>query len=104
VLSPTTDPYLDQHALVGTKLFPAVLGLEAMFQAAAVLASERLNTLERVTFDRPVATDDGAVSLRIAALRSADGGVELALRSDQTGFQADQSARSRGLTRATLNL
>jgi enediyne polyketide synthase len=104
VLSPTTDPYLDQHALVGTKLFPAVLGLEAMFQAAAVLASERPNTLERVTFDRPVATDDGAVSLRIAALRSADGGVELALRSDQTGFQADQSARSRGLTRATLNL
>ncbi len=89
VLRPDTDPYLDEHVLAGTKLFPAVLGLEAMFQAAVVLASGRPDTLEQVTFDRPVSTVGGAVRLRIAALRNTDNRVELALRSDQTGFQAD---------------
>ena len=38
VLHRNTDPYLDDHVLAGTKLFPAVLGLEAMFQAAVLLA------------------------------------------------------------------
>ena len=88
-LGPNTDPYLDEHALAGTKLFPAVLGLEAMFQAAFVLAKARPDTLERVNFYRPLAAVDDAVKLRIAALRTQDNRVEVVLRSNHTGFQAE---------------
>jgi len=87
-LGPATDPYLEEHALGGTSLFPAVLGLEAMVQAAAVLAGGVPDTLEQVAFDRPVATGADGSRLRIAALRGTDGRVTTVLRCDETGFQA----------------
>src|SRR5258708_11957939 len=38
VLSPDADPYVDDHVYHGERLFPAVMGLEAMAQAAIALA------------------------------------------------------------------
>jgi hypothetical protein len=38
-LSSDSDPYLDEHVYHGERLFPAVMGLEAMAQAAMALAA-----------------------------------------------------------------
>ena len=44
----STDPYLDDHRFQGNRLLPAVIGLEAMAQAAAaVLGSLELSDLQR---------------------------------------------------------
>lgn len=92
-----SDPYLADHVYGGERLFPAVLGLEAMAQAAVGLAGggEALvpPAFRNVRFDRPVTVAaDGVVTLRLAALvrpASEGGGVEVALRSSETGFQVD---------------
>jgi enediyne polyketide synthase len=88
-LTPSTDPWLSEHALAGTSLFPAVLGLEAMVQAAAALAGRVPDTTEQIAFNRPVATGPDGGRLRIAALRGTDERVEVVLRCDETGFQAE---------------
>lgn len=99
-----TDPYLADHVYAGERLFPAVLGLEAMAQAAVALAGEAGPTrptrrpalrprFRDVRFDRPVVVPAGGrVTLRVAALSrpaSEGGGVDVALRSSETGFQVD---------------
>ena len=56
-LATETDPYLDDHVFQGERLFPAVLGLEAMAQAAmAVLRVSVPPVFEDLRFDRPVVT------------------------------------------------
>jgi enediyne polyketide synthase len=89
-LSADRDPYLVDHLLDGDLLFPAVLGMEAMAQAAAVLAGPgRLVVLENVEFLRPIVVPpDGTATIRIAALNRGDG-VDVAIRSSDTGFQSD---------------
>jgi enediyne polyketide synthase len=90
-LSTHTDPYLDEHVLDGQRLLPAVIGLEAMAQAATALAGmEGPPVLERVRFTRPITIPrDRPAVLRVAALLSAHGTVEVVLRSGETGFQVD---------------
>lgn len=90
-LSEETDPYLRDHVFQGEQLFPAVMGLEAMAQAASALACENgPPSFEDVKFDRPVAVPrGGSVRVRIAALARESGEVEVALRSEQTAFQVD---------------
>ena len=89
-LSADRDPYLVDHLLDGDLLFPAVLGMEAMAQAAAVLAGPgRPVVLENVEFLRPIVVPpDGTATIRIAALNRGDG-VDVAIRSSDTGFQSD---------------
>jgi enediyne polyketide synthase len=89
-LSADRDPYLVDHLLDGDLLFPAVLGMEAMSQAAAVLAGPAHPiALENVEFLRPIVVPpDGTVTIRIAALNRGEG-VDVAIRSSDTGFQAD---------------
>jgi len=89
-LSADRDPYLVDHLLDGDLLFPAVLGMEAMAQAAAVLAGPAGPVvLENVEFLRPIVVPpDGTVTIRIAALNRGDG-VDVAIRSSDTGFQSD---------------
>ena len=89
-LSADTDPYLADHLLDGEQLFPAVLGMEAMAQAAAALAAPAGTlVLENVEFHRPiVAPVGGSVTIRLAALNRA-GRVDVVIRSSDTGFQAD---------------
>lgn len=90
-LSPDSDPYLDEHLFEGARLFPAVLGLEAMAQAAMALAgSDRPPVFEDVEFARPVAVGaGGGTRIRVAALAHAPGTVEVVLRCAETSFQLD---------------
>ncbi|HEX6747358.1 MAG TPA: SDR family NAD(P)-dependent oxidoreductase [Longimicrobium sp.] len=90
-LSADTDPYLDDHVVGGERLLPAVLGLEAMAQAAMALAgTERVPAFEEVRFEQPVVVSAGGrTRVRLCALAHGDGSVEVALRSEATGFAAD---------------
>lgn len=90
-ISADTDPYLADHVLRGEPLFAAVLGLEAMAQAAMTLTGEtRLPVFEEVTFHRPVAVPPGrSVTIRVAALVREPGRVDVVLRESSTGFAAD---------------
>jgi enediyne polyketide synthase len=91
VLSPDSDPYVEDHVYQGERLFPAVMGLEAMAQAAMALAgSEDPPGFEDVQLSRPVVVPrNGKVTIRVAALLRRPGEVEVALRSEETGFQVD---------------
>lgn len=86
-----SDPYLDDHVLDGSALLPAVLGLEAMASVAQALSGATTrSTISDVRFERPVTVPrEGSRLIRLAALRRRDGGVDVALRSEETGFQAD---------------
>jgi enediyne polyketide synthase len=75
----------------GERLFPAVMGLEAMAQAASALVrAEVPPVFEDVKFDRPIVVPDRAiVTIRVAALVRGPNSVEVALRSQETSFQVD---------------
>jgi len=90
-LSADTDPYLEDHVFRGERLLPAVLGLEAMAQAAMALAGRStLPRFEDVRFERPVVVPEGAnVRVRLLALARGPGRIEVALRSAGTNFAAD---------------
>jgi enediyne polyketide synthase len=88
-LSADRDPYLSDHLLDGDLLFPAVLGMEAMAQAAALASPDHPVVLENLEFLRPIVVPpDGTTTIRIAALNRG-GSVDVAIRSSDTGFQAD---------------
>jgi enediyne polyketide synthase len=91
VLSPDTDPYVEDHVYHGERLFPAVMGLEAIAQAAMALAgSEDPPAFEDVKLSRPVVVPrNGKVTIRVAALVRRPGEIEVTLRSEETGFQVD---------------
>jgi enediyne polyketide synthase len=90
-LSLDADPYLADHVVQKQPLLPAVLGLEAMAQAAMALAgSADAPVFENVEFLRPVAVSDQApLTIRLAALQRENGCVEVCLRAAETDFQAD---------------
>jgi enediyne polyketide synthase len=89
-LSAGNDPYLDDHAIDGVPVLPAVLSLEAVAQAATALAGRPPTALEHVAFLRPITLPrDGGRRVRVAGLRGDDSTVETAIRSDDTGFEAD---------------
>jgi enediyne polyketide synthase len=89
-LTETSDPYFADHVLEQEPLLPAVIGLEAMAQAALALAgADRLLALERVELIRPVVASKTATKIRLAALRRAQDLVEVCLRAEQTDFQVD---------------
>lgn len=90
-LTSGSDTYLLDHVFHGEPLFPGVMGLEAMAQAAmAVTGATRLPAFEDVHFEQPLAIKTGTrVTLRAAALVRDDGSVEVVLRSSQTSFAMD---------------
>ncbi len=90
-LTADDDLYLHDHLLDGDLLFPAVLGMEAMAQAATALTGRtEAPVLEDVELLRPIVVPpSGRNTIRIAVLAAADGSVEAAVRSSDTGFQAD---------------
>lgn len=90
-LSTDTDPYLNDHQIQGERLLPAVIGLEAMAQVAtALVGATRLTSLQEVDFNRPVVVPEkGSLKIRIAALVTDAGFIEVALRSEETAFQVD---------------
>jgi enediyne polyketide synthase len=90
-LSQSTDPYLDDHKFQGRRLLPAVIGLEAMAQAAAaLLGSTERPAFKQIEFNHPVVVSETAtLPIRLAALVRRPGVVEVVLRSAETGFQVD---------------
>ncbi len=90
-LSADGDLYLADHLLDGDLLFPAVIGMEAMTQAAAALTGrQEAPVLENVEFLRPIVVPvSGTTSVRIAVLAKDADTVQAVIRSGETGFQAD---------------
>lgn len=101
-VSGDSDPYLDDHVFRGERLLPAVMGLEAMAQAAAAIhrppagaASASAPEIgppvfESIELERPIVVGDGeSVTLRVAALERSPGRVETVLRAEGTGFAVD---------------
>lgn len=90
-LSPVSDPYLNDHIFKEQRIFPAVMGLEAMAQVAAtVLGVEQITGFEQVEFSRPVVvTANQAEIVQIAALVREPSKVEVVLRCAQTGFKVN---------------
>ncbi len=90
-LSTDTDPYLIDHVYQGVPLFLAVMGLEAMAQAAMALTeSEGPPTFEQVGFEHPIVVPEGErVTIRIAAILRGPDRVEVVLRSQGSAFQMD---------------
>lgn len=90
-ISADTDPHLADHVFRGEPLFAAVLGLEALAQAAmALVGTDALPVFENVELQRPVVVPPGrSTTVRVAALVREPGRVELALRDASTGFAAD---------------
>jgi enediyne polyketide synthase len=90
-LSQITDPYLNDHKFQGSRLLPAVIGLEAMAQAAsAVWGSLERPAFKEIEFSHPVVVSETAtLPIRLAALVRGPGLVEVVLRSAETGFQLD---------------
>ncbi len=86
--SPRTDPYLADHHIDGLMVLPLAVALEAMAQAASVLAGRPLRQLAGGRMDAPVVLlpGDQETTLRICALRRADA-VETVLRCAGSGFQ-----------------
>jgi enediyne polyketide synthase len=90
-VSADTDPHLADHVFRGEPLFAAVLGMEAMAQAAMALAgTDEIPVFENAVFSRPVAVPPGrSTTIRVAALVRSPGLVEVVLRDASTGFAAD---------------
>ncbi|MEW2548179.1 type I polyketide synthase [Streptomyces sp. NPDC047002] len=90
-LSADDDRYLPDHFLDGDLLFPAVLGMEAMTQAAQALTGHgNAPTLRDVEFLRPIVVPaDGRTTVRVAVLADGEHTVRAVIRSSETGFQAD---------------
>ncbi|MFV2018975.1 type I polyketide synthase [Micromonospora sp. LOL_023] len=90
-LTADDDLYLPDHLLDGDLLLPAVLGMEAMAQAARALTGRtEAPVLENVELLRPIVVPpDGSNTIRIAVLAAPHGAVDAVVRSSDTGFQAD---------------
>jgi enediyne polyketide synthase len=87
-LSFDNDPYLRDHIFKGQVLFPAVMGMEAMAEAAMALAgSNTPPVFEDVQFEQPISIEkDGKREIRVAALMTESGTVEVVVRSEETSF------------------
>src|SRR4029077_501911 len=87
-LSRGRDCYLEDHAVDGDQIFPAVMALEAMAQVASVLQPVRAPLeISDVQFRRPVVVDRASgLRIRIAALRDANGKVDVAVFAEDDGF------------------
>ncbi|MEU4219507.1 type I polyketide synthase [Actinoplanes sp. NPDC026623] len=90
-LSAGTDLYLADHLLDGNQLFPAVFGMEAMAQvAAAVIGAAHAPVVTGAEFLRPIVVPvHGSTRIRVAAVVTGPGTVEVVLHSEETGFSAD---------------
>lgn len=87
--SADSDPYVEEHAFQGEQLLPAVMGMEAMAQAARVLEqSELLPAFRNLRFAHPIVIPrNQPLILRIAALRRKPGIVSAVIRCSSTGFK-----------------
>jgi len=90
-LSSKTDPYISDHVFQSEELLPAVVGMEAMAQAAMTLEkTQSLPELRDLRFEHPIVVPARKpVRIRIAALRRRPGHISVAIRCAATSFQVD---------------
>ena len=92
-LSHATDLYLPEHVFEGTTMFPGVMAIEAMVQAAmACVGRDDLPVLRNIVFSRPlIIPEDATVVVRTLALAepatAAGLCVRVAMRSGSDDFQ-----------------
>jgi acyl transferase domain-containing protein len=93
------DPYLNDHCLDGSYLFPAVFGIEAMAQAVAYV-TQRFELLplhiDQIVLERPIVVDpeNGLdIHIRAMVLEASEPGapqrVAVQIRTAESGFQRD---------------
>ncbi|GLY30381.1 type I polyketide synthase [Kineosporia sp. NBRC 101731] len=89
-----TDQALADHRVDGVVLLPAVLGLEAMAQAAVEVGAKPVpGTFRDLRLAAPVTVPErGSRTVRVAVLAGDDGSVRAVLRSEETGFSTDHFA------------
>lgn len=93
-ISSGSDLYLADHCLNGEQIFPAVMALEAMSQAALALHHDKTQNLSPifrdVIFSKAIVTQlDAPVTIRIVAQAVANDEFSLALRCSTTDFQVN---------------
>ena len=88
-LSLIADPYLGDYQADGVPVLPPTMALEAMAQAASVLAGTPLRRAGRVSMSAPIVLPAGTPGsqtvIRLCALRAGDA-VTVLVRSDNSGF------------------
>src|SRR5262249_32246842 len=77
-------PYLADHRIDGAAVFPGVIGLEAMAQAASALVGKDAPTrIEAIAFRQAIVVPNrGMKRVKILALVVGDDGVEVAIRCE----------------------
>jgi hypothetical protein len=94
-LSHQIDIYLPEHVFEGTSVFPGVMAIEAMVEAAmACTGRTEWPVLRAVRFNVPlIVPEDSQVAMRTLALAEVPEDsalrVRVAIRSDQDGFKQD---------------
>ena len=91
-LSLDNDPYLADHVYEGRYVFPAVMGIEAMSQAAMALldVAEPPTRMTQLQLERPVIVPaQENLVLRVVVQKRRDGAVEACIRSEETDFHVD---------------
>jgi hypothetical protein len=90
-LTLASDPYLADYRIDGMPVLPSVLALEALAQAASVLAGRPLRRAVEVTLESPVLIPSGGEAvLRICALRDGDRIVAV-LRCADSSYRVDHA-------------
>lgn len=90
-LSAASDPYLSDHVFERTPLLPAVIGMEAMAQAAAALGNHTGPIVWRdLAFERAITIPPReSTTIRVYANAGSDGTITVCIRTGQTGFETD---------------
>jgi hypothetical protein len=90
-LSLASDPYLADYRIDGMPVLPPVLALEALAQAASVLAGRPLRRLVNVALESPVLIPTSTeAALRVCALRDGDA-IVAALRCADSSYLVDHA-------------
>ena len=86
-----SDLFIAEHVFEGTTMFPGVMAIEAMAEAAAIcLETDKISEAKNIDFIKPIIIpeNDSAV-LRIYALAVDDNSVKCVIRVEADGFQTD---------------
>ncbi len=90
-LSLASDPFLDDYRIDGLPVLPPVLALEALAEAASVLAGQPMRQASAVTLESPLLIPStGGVTVRVCAQRFGDS-ITAVLRSSDSSYQIDHA-------------
>ena len=90
-LSMQTDPYLADYRVDGLPVLPPVLALEALAQAASVVAGRPAREARNVRLESPIVVPAGGeAELRVSAQRTGDT-ITAVLRCSESSFAVDHA-------------